>query len=206
MKFKMLYNNLRLFLMQNVTISKLVKSYKSSIQKNRDLKFKIQQIDASIKALRPPVPLNNRVFIVYSGKKDLYGFRVIAKHLKEKLNLEPIYFTEYYLDKDRYFVNTFISFAKDCSAAIILHNHEWDDETQRDKIMFQLGYFMSQPQIEKRVLIMKRRGVFYPEYFRDIRSISYEKSYKEAFWGLNSQFKTWNFPTPQIKSQQLINV
>lgn len=198
MKNKSIFYSIRTFIKELVSYLNIVKQIKLEIQKTRDLKFRRKQLESEFKELTSSLPQNNKVFIVTCGTRDSQKLRLCINFLRNNLKLEPVYLSEAHIRNHSNFNISFYTLAKDCSAAVIIFNHDFEDEKIKERVIYQLGYFTGKFEKEKRVIVINRRGSVFPPQFTGVPVTYYHRFFKDTYWDLHSHFKAWGFPASEV--------
>jgi len=137
---------------------------------------------------------NNKVFIIYEGKEEAYKLKLCIKFLKDTLDLEPIVYKP---SRNSFQVNALSSFerlSRDCSAAVVILSADIETRAIKQSILLELGYFLGKfhKEKERKIIILHKLFTRIPFEFYGIPCITYQKSIRETFFQLKSQFRYWD--------------
>jgi len=140
-------------------------------------------------------PQTDKVYIIHGGKPDAYRLKTCMNFLEKTLGLEPVVYKPSRYDFNRNSITAFETIAKDCSAAIVIFTPDEQTQMINQNMLVEIGYFYGKFQLERerKIIILYKNGVNNPFNSQGITRISYNRSVRETFFQIKSQFRYWKF-------------
>lgn len=182
------------FLKELGSTLKISKNIRPIVLKIREVRIKSKRRILGLNEIESDWPQNNKVFIIYEGKEDAYKLKLCIKFLKDTLDLEPIVHKP---SKNSFQINALSSFerlGKDCSAAVVILSTDIETQAVKQNILLEIGYFIGKfhKEKERKIIILHKIYTSIPSDLYNIPCITYQKSIRETFYQLKSQFRYWN--------------
>lgn len=170
------------------------KNIRPIVLKIKEVRIKTKRKIVGLNEIGSDWPQNNKVFIICEGKEDAYKLKLCTKFLKDTLDLEPIIYKP---SRNSFYVNALSSFerlSRDCSAAVVILSADIETQAIKQNILLEIGYFLGKfhKEKERKIIILHKLYTSIPSDLYDIPCITYQKSIRETFFQLKSQFRYWN--------------